>query len=234
MESEVCVDKTRNGEDPLREKAPLATINVMKDKNVEQSKLEVADGKATLGPITPDADTENVEVMVDSKSPLSWVSSSPRTDEVTGSDRSPRTPEEGVFDPFAPGPDELMLAPRCKKFLGESRNQVLRRLNFDSSIRPTEIAKVVNGVEESTSQEQIFMERVYESILEAIVSQQVEALEGAIAETTLPLDTDCDGFRTPKSLPLLNGVAETCPAAPIKPAGKSRAIDKGLCRKLEF
>ncbi|KAJ4972352.1 hypothetical protein NE237_005451 [Protea cynaroides] len=227
MESEVCVEKRRNDEDTSWDIAPLATISIIEAKNVEKPNSKVAaDGKAIFGPITPDADRENGEVLVDLKSPLTWVSSSPRADEVAVSDPSPRTPKEDVFDPFAPGPDELMLAPRCKKYLEESRNHVWRRLNFDSGIEPFEVGNSMKSI----SQEQLFIETVYESILEEIVSQQVEALEGV----SLPFGIDCDGCRTPELLPLLNGVAETCPGAPVKPTRKLRNIDKELCRKLEF
>lgn len=41
-----------------------------------------------------------------------------------------RTPKDGVFDPFAIGPDHKALAPLSKK--SRPRGIVARRLNFDS------------------------------------------------------------------------------------------------------
>ncbi|KAH1030334.1 hypothetical protein J1N35_042508 [Gossypium stocksii] len=88
---------------------------------------------------------------------------------------SPRTPKDGIFDPFAPS---------YSKYVDEMRITVARRLNFDISVGTVEC--------------------------------------------------DSDGSKTPPSAPCLNGVSDTCPGAPIKLTGRSRVIDLGFCRKLEF
>ena len=78
-----------------------------------------------------------------------------------------------------------------------------------------------------TFDEETLFEYVYESVLEAIVSSQT-------AQISSP-KPDYDGFKTPNSAPpRLNGVAETIHGAPLKPTMKLRAIDNGLCRKLNF
>ncbi|GKE74553.1 cyclin-dependent protein kinase inhibitor SMR11-like protein [Tanacetum coccineum] len=70
------------------------------------------------------------------------------------------------------------------------------------------------------------MERVYESILEGIISKEAEDILSEIVAA--------DVLMTPPSAPRLSGIAETCPGAPMKPATKLRNIDSRLCKKLEF
>ncbi|KAJ6708500.1 CYCLIN-DEPENDENT PROTEIN KINASE INHIBITOR SMR11 [Salix viminalis] len=140
---------------------------------------------------------------------------------------SPRTPKDGVFDPFAPGHEDKILAPQCKKYYDEARASVVRRLNFTSSFRALRNESFGDDVE--LSDEEMF-ESVYESLLEAIVLKQTE---GALEEMT-KLEWDSDDCTTPPAAPILTGVPDTCPAAPLKRKGKSRTIDLGLCRKLEF
>ncbi|KAL5738912.1 hypothetical protein ACOSP7_027859 [Xanthoceras sorbifolium] len=81
---------------------------------------------------------------------------------------------------------------------------------------------------ESISDEEVF-ESVYNNLLEAIVAKQTEGLLAEIAN--IECDSDC--CQTPPA-PRLNGIAETCPGAPMKSSAVSRKIDLGLCRKLEF
>ncbi|KAF6172660.1 hypothetical protein GIB67_041983 [Kingdonia uniflora] len=161
-----------------------------------------------LGPITPISNRESLQV-----SPLTCVSSNQESS-------SPRTPKEDIFDPFAPGPDAMMLAPRVKKVNEEARVNVSRRLNFGECC---------------SDEDDKLLECVYESLLDAIVSNQVEAV---VAQTPLTSDGDGDGdvhgFETPTKLPLLTGVADTCPGAPKKPRQDSRDIDRSMCKRLDF
>ena len=103
----------------------------------------------------------------------------------------------------------------------------MRRLNFTSS-RALRNESFGDDVE-FLSDEEMF-ESVYESLLEAIVLKQTE---GALEEMS-KLEWDSDDCTTPPETPILTGVPDTCPAAPLKRKGKSRTIDLGLCRKLEF
>lgn len=142
---------------------------------------------------------------------------------------SPKTPEDGVFDPFAPGPDAMALAPLCKKYSDEMRGIVARRLNFDYRVK-----KIDYGIgsahaldAESVSDEEM-LESMYKDILEMVLASLAESISAEIAEGKY------DFCKTPSLAPRLNGIADTCPGAPIKLSGKARNIDLGLCRKLKF
>lgn len=187
---------------------------------------------APLGPITPDSNKETGDFLFCFTSPLTLVSS-PRNDNSRASiNFSPSTPVDGSFDPFAPGPEELAMAPHCKKYLKESRINVARRLKFDSSVNFFLDGDCKSDAE-TISDDEMILETVYDTLLEAIVSKQTEGLVTDI----LPLDRGFDGCKTPDSAIRISGIAETCPSAPVKTTGttrKLRNIDQGLCRKLEF
>ncbi|KAK2981874.1 hypothetical protein RJ640_010391 [Escallonia rubra] len=179
-----------------------------------------ANGGASIRPMTPDSGRENGEVPFDAASPITLVAS-PSTqsgfdshqkdDPCSSSKDSPRTPKEGVFDPFAPGPDKLMLAPH-RKHNQESRVSVARCLNFNSTLKIVGDAKCEIDAE-MISDEDILLETVYVTLLEAIVSKQQSEM---VLRELSPLDPSPDGFKTPTSAPCLNGIAETCPGAPVK------------------
>ncbi|RZC78025.1 hypothetical protein C5167_002217 [Papaver somniferum] len=274
MESESCLKKMKNDTDSSRESFFLEKVKVIEAKDNEL--LKPIDKRVSLGPITPNPDRETGEVVLDCFSPLSWVSSTPgpvcsdakRIDDTTEVDSSPQTPKEDLFDSFAPGPDDLMLAPKVIKHIGKSCTSVSRRLNFDSSpedfnesserlkfdsspedhnesserLNCDASQEDSNQVSESGNNdnvacrsddatdevflhEEVLLETMYESLLDAIVSKQTEEI---IAEN-IP-----DGMKTPTSLPLLSGITETCPPAPVKPPSGSRCIDLAIRRKLEF
>lgn len=189
----------------------------------------------SLGPVTPDSIREGGD-----HADVCWspVSSLPRTlcfnsqqygNLVYSNEGSPRTPKGLVFNPFAPGPDELMLAPQCKKYLGDSRTKVMRQLNFE------ELLNFDNSVDHtdnmgSVSEDEMLFESLYNSLLEFISSKQTEGLQ---AKASTPL-SDSDGYKTPSCAPRLSRVADTCPDAPRRPANRFKNIDKGLCKKLTF
>ncbi|XP_064987205.1 uncharacterized protein LOC135581248 isoform X2 [Musa acuminata AAA Group] len=106
-----------------------------------------------------------------------------------------RTPSGNIFDPFAPGPEELVFAPR-KKMLKGTQVPPRRQLNF-------------NDCGDSNQQE---------------TSVKNFPLHGDTSEC----------LKTPILLPLLTGVAGTCPPAPRREAANSRTFRLGVCRKLEF
>ncbi|KAJ8550783.1 hypothetical protein K7X08_000153 [Anisodus acutangulus] len=185
-----------------------------------------------LGPITPDSIREGGDHVDGCCSPVS--SSIHRTlcfnsqpyDDVEG---SPRTPKGLGFDPFAPGPDELMLAPQCKKYFTDSRSKVMRQLNFESSLNFNGIVAHSDNVG-TVSEDEMLFEMLYNSLLEVITSKQKEDVH---LKTSNPL-SNSDGYKTPPSAPHLSGVADTCPGAPMKPTYRFKNIDKGLCKKLIF
>ncbi|KAJ6746833.1 CYCLIN-DEPENDENT PROTEIN KINASE INHIBITOR SMR11 [Salix koriyanagi] len=119
MDSESCTDKSQ-------------------DERANKSNVE-----PSLGPITPDSSKESGDfplfssVTLIKKLPrvLSFTSKTNKSEDLFDNFSSPRTPEDGVFDPFAPGHEDNVLAPRCKKYYDEARASVGCRLNFTSSSR---------------------------------------------------------------------------------------------------
>lgn len=234
MDSDTCTDEMGKSQD-LSLKSTKG-LDEARDEEAKKAKVETS-----LGPITPDANKENGDFFLDLCSPLTTVTKMPKVlifDSKTNgnqdqlpyidSSSSPKTPKDVVFDPFAPGPDDKVLAPLSKKYSDEARISVARRLNFGSSPKGLDHTSPGDGVE-SISDEEMF-KSVYENLLEVIVSEQTES---ALAELS-NMEWDYDACRTPPSARRLNGVAETCPGAPLKPTAKPRLNDLGLCRKLEF
>ncbi|GMY25752.1 cyclin-dependent protein kinase inhibitor SMR11-like isoform X1 [Fagus crenata] len=214
MDSESSPEQSKKSEKSL-----LDEVCVMEAHENVTEVPAVLDGTVSLGPITPDSDREIGDCSIDSNS---------NRDDDPSNDSSPRTPKDGVFDPFAPGPDDKALAPPCNKYFLEPKGIVARRLDFDSSFVAVEAGDCGDSAE-PVSDEEIF-ESVYENLLEAILSKLTEDVASEISN----VDWDSDGCKTPALAPRLNGIADTCPGPPIKSAGKSRNIDLELCRKLEF
>ncbi|KAK9734210.1 hypothetical protein RND81_04G122900 [Saponaria officinalis] len=197
--------------------------------------------RAALYPITPIPRLENGEsVLVMSTSLSSESHHSPNVEEglnssssdefvSVGYEDSPRTPKEGVFNPFAPGPEDMCLAP-CKKPVKQTRRIVARRLNFDDVDEfPTRNEDDDDDQEAEIQSEKMLLETVYESLLQVIIVKLTEEFLAENQETELK---DCS---TPTSAAPLSGIAETCPGAPAKVTGRKLLnIDPGLCKKLEF
>lgn len=187
-------------------------------------------GDFAPSPITPDSNKENADLISAFTSPLTIISSPPATchsssdsDMNEDDDNSPCTPKEGVFDPFAPGPDNLMNAPISMKHLEDSRSYVARRLNFNSLKTKKDYEKR-ESVSETCFEDAKLLEAVYDNLLEAIISKQAEDIFNEMNDVVV----------TPPSAPRVTGIADTCPGAPMKPVKKSRNIDLSLCRRLDF
>lgn len=202
------------------------------DKRLLQGSTKPSD---SLAPITPDSNREGDDHVDGYCSPV-WSSlhmtrcnSQLFGDLVYTNEGSRRTPKGLGFDPFAPGPDELMLAPQCKKYFTDSRAKVTRHLNFEETLNFNENVDHLDNVG-TVSEDEVLFELLYNSLLEVITSKQKEDLH-LKASTPLP---DSDGFKTPISAPRLSGVSDACPGAPVKPASRYRIIDNGLCKKLVF
>ncbi|KAL2457873.1 Uncharacterized protein Adt_46155 [Abeliophyllum distichum] len=218
-------------------KVPNASRGIVEEtKNPIEPSASLSASVCFLEPVTPDSNPESGDQFHGLASPLTIYSSSPNVPCSNSylnnhpnfpNEDSPRTPKENVFDPFAPGPDKLLLAPHHGKCTEESRINVVRQLNFMST------ANLFRDANRDANEETILdeeFESVYGTLLEAIISEQTKELVAkALSEVS-----ESDGFRTPTSAPRLSGVADTCPRAPVKSSSKCRVIDKELCRKLEF
>ncbi|KAK0585944.1 hypothetical protein LWI29_036672 [Acer saccharum] len=239
MGSGACEDQSSKCKDSSPKFAEK--LDGVSDKEpVELSTVADGNGMASLEPITPVPNREAADSQFDCKSPLSvpnrpakhscFDSKTSGKDDPVASigDSSPKTPRDVVFDPFAPAPDHLAMAPLNKKYINQVRSSVARRLNFESSLLFEEHNKTCSDGMESISDEEIF-ESVYNNLLEAIVSKQTECFLEEIPN--IEWDSDC--CKTPP-VTRLNGIAETCPGAPKKSSAVSRKIDLGLCRKLEY
>ncbi|KAK9723783.1 hypothetical protein RND81_05G024900 [Saponaria officinalis] len=183
---------------------------------------------AALCPITPISRRKNgksvlvISTPLTLETPQSWTVEGFNT--VSSDDDSPRTPEQGVFNPFAPGPERLCLAPLSKKLVKERTKVVARRLDFDHVYEPLSSFK-----DEDIRLENILFETVYETILESILLKQTEDF---LAENH---GLEFSGCCTPTSSHPLTGISDTCPGAPPKATTrKSVNVDPGLCRRLEF
>ncbi|KAJ1409670.1 hypothetical protein SESBI_22488 [Sesbania bispinosa] len=198
---------------------------------VVNNEAKVPEGTECLVPVTPEAVRENEDfqsplTLTVVRKQLKLASIDCERTNVRGrvDNGSPRTPKDGVFDPFAHGPDNMARAPQSNKYHEEYRNSVARSLNF----QPQSLLPCCDDAE-SISDEDMF-ESVYENLLQVIVSMQTE---GVLAQMS-SVEYDSDDCKTPPSPFRFNGIADTCPGAPLKPAGKPRNIQMGLCKKLEF
>ncbi|KAJ6828002.1 hypothetical protein M6B38_364530 [Iris pallida] len=158
------------------------------------------------------------------------VETSPASDQTEDSEMvsTCQTPGESIFDPFAPGPDEVALAPNPKKkILRATKMPLRRRLIFDlsSDSEEEEIESTLLDEEDS------LLESICKSFLELIVSNQAKEISNVYLTRE---DNSSEGLKTPTSLPFLTGIADTCPDAPMRPVLKLRRLDQSICRKLEF
>ncbi|KAL0916172.1 hypothetical protein M5K25_013663 [Dendrobium thyrsiflorum] len=156
------------------------------------------------------------------------ASESSSSDQTKDNDLSPicRTPAESKFDPFAPGPDDLMLAPKKMKGSCMPRRHALSR---DLTIDSEETAET--DLTEDPSAEECFSELIFSSLLELIISTKLMEISVNKQEADSDQTEEC---KTPTSLPLLTGFSETCPPAPRRPTLFSKRFDHSICRKLDF
>lgn len=211
------------------DKGSLGSINAM-DFIISRIS-EIGEERASLVPVTPDINGECRDPLPDVKSPLTQPKKLDHVDstrDIEGDDESPHTPKGDVFNPFAPGADDLLLAPQCKRRFDEWRTSVARRLNFGSSAEKPEKRSHERNWTHVSDEEMV--EALYKSLLETIFENKMEDIFAEVSRVEWA-DEDC---RTPTSGLKLNGVAETCPGAPVKAAAKSQNIDLSLCRKLQF
>ncbi|KAJ4771991.1 hypothetical protein LUZ62_056248 [Rhynchospora pubera] len=160
------------------------------------------------------------------------------------------TPTELIFDPFAPGSEELCLAPKRKNSSRNLRRQL--SLNFDLSFPILDLEREFEELEKEEIQTicKSFLDLIISDVLEICEEKSSTLEDGFKTPTKMPLPTGfvdvleiCeeksstveDGFKTPTKRPLLTGYADTCPGAPVRPPLKLTSILKSdLCRKLDF
>ncbi|XP_030546594.1 uncharacterized protein LOC115752517 [Rhodamnia argentea] len=207
----------------------------------EQIAMIGKEDRDNLGPNTPDTDREDGEVFVRTKCPPALPemmlgvdvldSSREKDDQALAhvhQTSSPHTPKDSIFDPFAPGPEDLLLAPRCDKRLDEWRSSVARRLKFGGFASSLEDRTHMN-CSSAPSDEEI-VDSVYDIIWEVVIVNRMEEVSASISGA----GWDFARCNTPHSELLLNGIAETCPDAPMKSSMGSRNISLDTCKKLLF
>lgn len=199
---------------------PLDSVSIGSPLVKEGDSVKPNTGEGELCPLTPSPTGEIVEML----------SVSDQTDGVEALSDC-ETPTECLFNPFAPGPDIFALAPAPKKKMPrEYKLPTRRQLNFDSDSDSEE--KVESPI---SDEEGCILESVCKSFIELIISSQLkEICSQDLAEEDNSSDDASDGYKTPTSIPLLTGIAETCPDAPKRPSFKSRKLDLTISRKLEF
>ena len=187
MDTGTCASKCQDLSLKLMKKSDNVCIEEAHGEVIDPSTTNREGNKeAFLGPITPDANREIGEFPYNCNSPPTAVKRPPKIphfgsdatlkqDSLTSANHtSPKTPKDGVFDSFAPGPEDMAFAPIYRKYIDEMKTSVARRLNlnFDYSVRNVD-SGTHRTAAESISDEEMF-ESVYENLLEAIVSNQAE------------------------------------------------------------
>lgn len=221
-----------------------ASVVKTRSKNLQPALADADKEAGLVPPITPEFDRESGECQHGLfTSSLTFVPTPPKEiyhhqsdfnddgPSSTEKEESLCTPQKATFDPFAPGSDKFVLAPYSRKYAQVLQTSVVRRLDFEASSSEIDDGEEAE-VGTKSDDDEILLETVYGTLLEAIISNQAtERNSGKLESVPSPVP---DGFKTPISAPLLSGIAETCPWAPIKPTNRFRNMDKDLCRKLEF
>ncbi|KAL5204817.1 hypothetical protein ABZP36_009688 [Zizania latifolia] len=136
-----------------------------------------------------------------------------------------QTPRESIFDPFAPGPEEAVCAPK-KKVIRAAEAPSRRQLSFESGDYPVKRL----SYDFDDSEEDQFLERICNMFIDLIISNQALDTAG-----NYMMDSSSPGScETPSSEPLLTGIADTCPDAPLRQSLKAVKLSPSICRKLNF
>ncbi|KAI4318912.1 hypothetical protein MLD38_032567 [Melastoma candidum] len=207
-----------------------------KDRVLERCRTGDDDGVVILEPVTPDTAKDGVDATSLGVSPLILPENVSEVacglllmgddDGGQGSvcvdNGSPHTPKGSVFNPLGGEEGDALQATHSKKLLDAISGRVAQHLNFGCPI-----VEMEDGTQAT---DEDIVEWVYKNLLEAIALLQAEEILACVSSPGIVLS----GCKTPTLLPLLNGIADTCPGAPVKRSMKSRFVDWGLRRKLEF
>lgn len=139
------------------------------------------------------------------------------------------TPRERIFNPFAPGPDVAMWAPKKQVSRGAEVSS-RRKLNFDSGDFPI---KRLSFDSCDSEEEDEYLQVIQNMILDLLISDG--PLDRRGESENILIDPSLYGScKTPDSKPLLTGIASTCPHAPMRPSHKVLKLSPGICRKIDF
>uniref|UniRef100_A0A0E0MIZ8 Uncharacterized protein n=1 Tax=Oryza punctata TaxID=4537 RepID=A0A0E0MIZ8_ORYPU len=202
---EKCVDEEASVQSPFEDKEDTRSLGMVCDH--ENSKSCVAEV------ITP-PEKEAIESSIS----------------INAADEDPsygcQTPRESIFDPFAPGPEELACAPK-KKVIKAPELPSRRQLSFDSGDYPV---KRLSFEFDDAEEEDQFLERICKMFIDLIISNQALEMTGK----DLIGSNSPGSCETPSSEPLLTGIADTCPDAPLRRPVKAVQLSPSICRKLDF
>ncbi|XP_027191366.1 uncharacterized protein [Cicer arietinum] len=114
--------------DLFKEKQDAMEVNMVVDVSSPKANNEKVD------PITPDNMIKRVDSEFQSPPTLTVVRKQLSGVHIDFDNASPRTPKGVIFDPFAPGPEDILArAPHSRKYHEEMRNNAARKLHFCSS-----------------------------------------------------------------------------------------------------
>lgn len=139
------------------------------------------------------------------------------------------TPRESIFDPFAPGPDVALWAPKKQETRGAEVSS-RRKLNFDSGDFPI---KRLSFDSSDSEEEDEYLQVIQKMILDLLISDG--PLDGREESKKILIDSILYGScKTPDSKPLLTGIASICPHAPLRSSHKVLKLSPSICRKIDF
>ncbi|TVU16917.1 hypothetical protein EJB05_32920, partial [Eragrostis curvula] len=133
-----------------------------------------------------------------------------------------QTPRESIFDPFAPGPEEVACAPK-KKVISGIEAPSRRQLNFESGDYP--VKKLSFDSDDAEEEDEYLL--VLENMILDIIMPDGFLDRQEKSDTSLI-------YKTPDSKPLLTGIATTCPDAPMRQSLKAFKLSPSICRKIDF
>lgn len=140
-----------------------------------------------------------------------------------------QTPRGNIFDPFAPGPEEAGCGAPKKKTVRGAEALSRRKLIFEADDFPV---RRLSYEFDDSEEEELYLQAICKMFLDLIFSNQ--ALELAQDREDLIDAIPPESYKTPESQPLLTGIADTCPDAPLRPSLKMLKLSPGICRKLDF
>lgn len=140
-----------------------------------------------------------------------------------------QTPRGNIFDPFAPGTEEIGCGAPKKKVVRGVEALSRRKLIFEADDFPV---RRLSFEFDDSEEEELYLQGICKMFLDLIFSNQ--ALEATQNKEDLIDAIPPESYRTPESQPLLTGIADTCPDAPLRPSLKMLKLSPGICRKLDF
>ena len=142
-----------------------------------------------------------------------------------------QTPRGNIFDPFAPGPEEVLCGAPKKNVVRGVETLSRRKLIFESDDFPV---KRLSFEFDDSEEEDLYLQGICKMFLDLIISNQALEATGDGEAVLIDAAIPPESYKTPESKPLLTGIADTCPDAPLRPSLKMIKLSPGICRKLDF